>query len=46
MRAGVLTLARAVVAAQFNLNPFPVTVNGITYQPGSADRLAIRVGMV
>jgi len=36
MRAGVVTLASASGGkAQFNLNPFPVTVNGVTYQPAS-----------
>ena len=36
MRAGVLTLpSTAGGTAQFNLNPFPVTVNGVTYQPAS-----------
>ncbi len=34
MRSGVLTLNNtAGVATQYNLNPFPVTVNGTTYQP-------------
>ena len=34
MRAGVLTLpSTAGGNAQFNMNPFPVTVNGVTYQP-------------
>ena len=36
MRAGVVTLpSTAGGNAQFNLNPFPVTVNGVTYQPAS-----------
>jgi hypothetical protein len=36
MRAGVLTLANASGGTgQYNLNPFPVTVNGTTYQPAS-----------
>ncbi len=36
MRAGVVTLASASGGnAQFNLNPIPVTVNGVTYQPAS-----------
>ncbi len=34
MRAGVLTLPNAAgVNTPYNLNPFPVTVNGTTYQP-------------
>ncbi|HEY6392365.1 MAG TPA: carboxypeptidase-like regulatory domain-containing protein, partial [Bryobacteraceae bacterium] len=35
MRAGVVTLATANGNAQFNLNPFPVTVNNVTYQPAT-----------
>ena len=36
MRAGVLTLPNAGGgSSQYNLNPFPVTVNGTTYQPAS-----------
>src|SRR5690242_6666652 len=34
MRAGVVTLPAAAGGnAQYNLNPFPVTVNGVTYAP-------------
>jgi hypothetical protein len=36
MRAGVLTLANAGGGSgQYNLNPFPVTVNGVTYKPAT-----------
>ena len=36
MRAGVLTLANASGGSgKYNLNPFPVTVNGTTYQPAT-----------
>ena len=36
MRAGVLTLPAAAGGnGQFNINPFPVTVGGVTYQPAS-----------
>jgi hypothetical protein len=36
MRAGVLQLANASGGTgTYNLNPFPVTVNGVTYQPAT-----------
>ena len=46
MRNGVIQMNNSAGAlTAYNLNPFPVTVNGTTYQPAQLRRpdLAIRV---
>jgi hypothetical protein len=43
MRAGVIQIANPQGVQAYNLNPFPVTVNGVTYQPalcGAGSNLA------
>src|ERR1017187_1804498 len=35
LRAGVIQINEAGTYVPFNINPFPVTVNGVTYQPAT-----------